>query len=95
MTEPAANQDPELASRLAWIAKVRGLHRNKRMIGFAGVMAGAGMLLWWKMTPQAPDWAMWVGGAILGLSWLVFVFVIFDRWRYVRNNPYKASEPFA
>ena len=57
MTDPAANHDPELASRLAWIAKVRGLHRNKRMIGFAGVMAGAGMLLWWKMTPQAPDWA--------------------------------------
>ena len=66
MTEPAANHDPELASRLAWIEKVRGLHRNKRMIGFAGVMAGAGMLLWWKMTPQAPDWAMWAGGTILG-----------------------------
>lgn len=91
MTEPAANHDPELANRLAWIEKVRGLHRNKRMIGFAGVMAGAGMLLWWKMTPEAPDWAMWAGGTILGLSWLVFVFVIFDRWRYVRNNPYKAG----
>lgn len=91
MTDPAANHDPELASRLAWIAKVRGLHRNKRMIGFAGVMAGAGMLLWWKMTPQAPDWAMWTGGTILGVSWLIFVFVIFDRWRYVKNNPYKAG----
>jgi len=89
MSEPALDQDPELANRLAWITKVRGLHRNKRVIGFAGIIAGAGMLLWWKMTPVAPDWAMWAGGGILALSWLVFVFVIYDRWRYVKNNPYK------
>ena len=89
MSEPALDHDPELASRLAWITKMGGLHRNKRMFGFAGIIAGAGMLMWWKMTPVAPDWAMWAGGSILALSWLVFVFVIYDRWRYVKNNPYK------
>ena len=89
MSEPTAEHDPEFAGRLAWINKVRGLHKNKRMIGFAGILAGAGMLLWWKMTPQAPDWAMWGGGGILLVSWLLFVFVIFDRWRYVKNHPYK------
>jgi hypothetical protein len=92
MTEPAVDQDAEHARRLAWIAKVRGLHRNKRMIGFAGIIAGAGMLMWWKMTPGAPDWAMLAGGGILALSWLVFVYVIFDRWRFVKNNPYKPGE---
>ena len=91
MTEPAADQDPEHARRLAWVANVRGLHRNKRMIGFAGIIAGAGMLTWWKMTPGAPDWAMWTGGGILALSWLVFVYVIFDRWRFVKNHPYNPA----
>lgn len=89
MSKPAAEHDPELASRLAWISKVQGLHRNKRMVGFAGIIAGAGMLMWWKMTPQAPDWAMWGGGGILLVSWLLFVFVIIDRWRYVKKHPYQ------
>ncbi|MEQ1609348.1 MAG: hypothetical protein ABL956_10345 [Hyphomonadaceae bacterium] len=84
-------REAEYDRRLAWISQVRGLHRNKRMIGFAGIIAGSGMLLWWKLTPSAPDWAMWAGGGVLGVSWLLFVYVIFDRWRYVKNNPYKPS----
>lgn len=94
MTGPAAvDNDPEHVRRMAWINKVRGLHRNKRMIGFAGIIAGAGMLMWWKMTPHAPEWAMWGGVGILGVSWLLFIFVIFDRWRYVKKNPYKPIGP--
>ena len=52
------------------------------------------MVLWWKMTPQAPEWAMWAGSGILLASWLLFVFVIFDRWRYVKNNPYQPSSSY-
>lgn len=83
--------DAERDRRLAWINQVRGLHRTKRMIGFAGIIAGSGMLLWWKLTPSVPDWAMWAGGGVLGVSWLLFVYVIFDRWRYVKNNPYNPA----
>ena len=89
MSEPAADNDPEHTRRMAWVKNVRDLHRNKRMIGFAGIIAGAGMLMWWKMTPQAPDWAMWGGAGILGISWLLFIYVIIDRWLYVKQNPYK------
>lgn len=91
MSEPTAERDPEHERRLAWITKVRGLHRNKRMLGFAGIILGASVLLWWKFTPNAPDWGLWTGGGILALSWLVFIYVIVDRWRYVKNNPYKPS----
>ena len=83
--------DAEHERRLAWVSKVRGLHRNKRMIGFAGIIAGSGMLLWWKLTPSVPDWAMRAGGGVLAVSWLLFVYVIFDRWRYVKNNPYTTA----
>ncbi len=89
-SEPSTTpDDPEREHRKAWFTKVRGLHRNKRMAGFAGIMAGAGILLWWKFTAAAPDWAMWAGGGLLVLSWLVFIYVIVDRYRWVRQNPYK------
>lgn len=95
MSEAAPTRDPEHESRLAWLRKVRGLHRQKRMIGFAGILAGAGMVLWWKLTPGTPDWALWAGSGLLAASWLLFVYVIIDRWRFVKNNPYKAGEPAA
>lgn len=88
---PHGHADPELAERQAWIKKVRELHRNKRMIGFAGIIAGAGILLWWKYTPGAPDWAMWAGGGLLVVSWAVFIYVIVDRYRWVKKHPYKPS----
>jgi hypothetical protein len=84
-------EDPERAGRLAWISQVRGLHRNKRMLGFAGIIAGAGVLLWWKFTPAAPDWALWSGGGVLFASWLLLIFVIIDRYSWVKKNPYRSQ----
>lgn len=92
MSEAVSERDLELERRLAWLKNVRGLHRQKRMIGFAGILAGAGMVLWWKLTPGTPDWAMWAGSGLLGGSWLLFVYVIIDRWRYVKKNPYKPDD---
>ena len=94
MAQPNSEQDHadrEHSERQAWIKKVRELHRNKRMAGFAGIMAGAGILLWWKYTPVAPDWAMWVGGGLLVLSWAVFIHVIVDRYKWVKKNPYRPA----
>jgi type IV secretory pathway TraG/TraD family ATPase VirD4 len=80
--------DPEHAARLAWITQVRGLHRIKRMLGFAGIMLGAGIVVWWKLDANAPEWAMWTGTAILGASWALFVYVIIARYLWVKKHPY-------
>ena len=88
---PAAEAlDPETQRRLAWVTKVKTLHRNKRMLGFAGIILGAGMVAWARLSPdEAPPWAYYAGFGILALSWAVFIYVLVDRARWVKNNPYK------
>jgi hypothetical protein len=84
--------DPEHAARLAWIKEMRGLHRIKRMIGFAGIVLGAAILVWWKLDPAAPEWAMWTGTGILVISWALFVYVIIARYQWVKNHPYAPAK---
>ena len=91
MSTNTPSPDPEHGARLAWLAKVRGLHRIKRMLGFAGIILGASMLVWWKLDVSAPDWALWAGILILVSSWALFVYVILARYLWVKNNPYTAS----
>jgi type IV secretory pathway TraG/TraD family ATPase VirD4 len=91
MAADASAPDPEHAARLAWIAKVRGLHRIKRLLGFAGIVLGASTLVWWKLDPSAPEWALWVGAAVLGVSWTLFVYVIVARYLWVKKHPYGAA----
>ena len=85
--------DEEHQRRVAWITKVRNMHRNKRMLGLAGIILGAALVAWSRFTPDAPPWALIVGFTVLGLSWVLFIYVIFDRWRWVKKNPYKAGTP--
>lgn len=84
--------DAEHASRLAWITRVRGLHRIKRMLGFAGIMLGTGIVVWWKLDASAPGWALWTGSVILGVSWALFVYVIIARYLWVKKHPYGTAE---
>ncbi len=91
MTSPPT-ADPEHDSRMAWLTKVRAMHRNKRMLGFAGIILGACLVVWARLSPtEAPSWALMAGFGVLAVSWLVFVYVIFDRSRWVKKNPYKAA----
>jgi type IV secretory pathway TraG/TraD family ATPase VirD4 len=90
-SDPAAT-DPEHAARLAWITKVRGLHRIKRMLGFAGIFLGACIVVWWKLDASAPEWALWTGTAVLGVSWAMFVYVIIARYLWVRKHPYGLAQ---
>jgi hypothetical protein len=83
--------DPEHAKRLAWIKQVRGLHRMKRMIGFAGIVLGAAILVWWKLDASTPEWALWTGTGILVASWALFVYVIIARFQWVKKHPYSAG----
>lgn len=82
--------DAEHERRVAWITRVRTMHRNKRLLGLAGILLGASLVAWARFSPgQAPQWALTAGFAVLGVSWLVFIYVIVDRWRWVKKNPYK------
>ena len=81
--------DEEHQRRVAWITKVRHMHRNKRMLGLAGIILGAALVAWSRLSIDAPPWASAAGFTVLGLSWVVFIYVIFDRWRWVKKNPYK------
>jgi hypothetical protein len=71
---------------------VKRLHRNKRMLGFAGIVLGAAMLVWWKLDPTAPNWAMLASLGVLAASWVVFIYVIVARWQWVKANPYIAHK---
>ena len=84
--------DTEHATRVAWITHVKRLNRNKRMLGFAGIVLGAAMLVWWKLDPTAPNWAMLASLGVLAASWVVFIYVIVARWQWVKANPYIAHK---
>ncbi len=84
--------DVELAARLAWINKARRLHHKKRVIGLAGVVLGACMVVWWKLDAAVPDWALWSGIGVLVSSWAIFVFVMVARWMWVKKNPYRPPD---
>lgn len=90
MTNDAS--DPEHAARMAWLGHVRKLHHTKRMLGFAGIMLGAAVLIWWKLDVSAPAWALWTGMGVLVVSWLLFVYVIIARYLWVKKHPYRPSQ---
>ena len=91
-----SEQDPEHRQRLAWLTKVRTMHRNKRMIGFAGIILGASLVVWARLSPdQSPSWPLMAGFGVLGASWVLFIYVIIDRWLWVKRNPYRPAPPSA
>ncbi|HEX5006217.1 MAG TPA: hypothetical protein VFV70_03835 [Hyphomonadaceae bacterium] len=94
-TGAAPPSDEEHQRRVAWITRVKNMHRNKRMLGLVGIILGASLVAWARFSLDAPSWALPAGFAVLGVSWVVFIYVIYDRWRWVKNNPYKPGAPAA
>jgi hypothetical protein len=82
--------DPEAAAKAAWLEKARNLHRTKRLIGFAGAVLGAGFVLWWRYSTEAPSWAEPGGFTIVGLSIALILFSMADRYIWVKRNPYRS-----
>jgi hypothetical protein len=69
------------------------MHRWKRMVGVFGCLIGAMLTLFGRFRPDmAPAWAMPAGLAVIGLSWALFAWVIYDRWRWVKANPYRPGQ---
>jgi hypothetical protein len=63
---------------------VRHLHANKQTAGLLACVAGAVLLIWGRVRPEAPDLAVPAGLALIGLGWALFAYVIVMRTRYVR-----------
>jgi hypothetical protein len=88
------NEAADLDRRARWIDTVRRMHRWKRLGGYLGCVLGACLMLWGRFSPEeAPDWAFAAGLAIIVFSWLLFIFVLVDKWRWVKAHPYDASDP--
>ena len=86
------NDDPAvIARKVAYIDTLRGLHRNKRMAGFVGCLLGVLLMAYGRFRPEAPDWTVWAGLAVIVVSWALFAYVIYARTRYVRAHPFDAG----
>ena len=66
------------------MTSVRHLHANKQTAGLLACVAGAVLLIWGRVRPEAPDLAVPAGLALIGLGWALFAYVIVMRTRYVR-----------
>jgi hypothetical protein len=83
------SDDPKLlAKRVAYVQTVRGLYRVERLSGLAACLVGALVLIWGRMAPAAPAWAVPVGLVTIAAGWLLFAYVILRRTRYVRAHPF-------
>jgi dTDP-4-dehydrorhamnose 3,5-epimerase-like enzyme len=74
--------------RSAYIDTVRGMHKNKRQLGFVGCLVGVILMFAARMRPEIPDELVWVGVAIIAASWGLFAYVVFTRMAYVRAHPF-------
>jgi hypothetical protein len=81
--------DPEMIQkRIAYIDTMRSLHKTKRLAGFAGCLIGVVLMVLSGYMPGAPHWLRWVGLAIVVPSWMLFIYVVVSRTRYVRTHPF-------
>jgi hypothetical protein len=76
--------------RLAYIAKVRSLHKGKRNAAFVGCLVGVMAMMFgrFRYTDFSPV-MLWGGLAVVLLSWATFLFVSVQRARYVRAHPFE------
>jgi drug/metabolite transporter (DMT)-like permease len=92
--DPAPRSDDAVSEdQIAWLTRVRGLHRWKRLLCVFGCLAGAVLMLLGRFKPEtAPPWALPAGLVVVVLSWALFGWVMYDRWRWVKANPYKPDQ---
>jgi len=76
--------------RLAYIEKVRSLHKNKRNAGFVGCLLGVVAMLFGRF--RYSDYSqilVWGGLAVVAASWAVIFYVSVQRANYVRAHPFE------
>jgi drug/metabolite transporter (DMT)-like permease len=81
---------PELVEyRVEYLRTIRALHAGKRLAGLVLSLAGVLMLIWGSQRTDAPPFAREIGVGLIAVGWLLFVYVIVMRTRYVRANPFE------
>lgn len=90
MTEQTETAIPaaEHERRAAWVAHVRNLHRSKRLAALIGCAIAVGLMLWGR-GERGPEWAVTAGLVLVAASWALLIFVMIDRYSWVKKNPYK------
>ena len=75
--------------RAAYVGEIREVALRARRMGWAALFLGAATLIWavWR-GPGFDSRAAHYGEAAIGLGWLLFFYVMFQRTRYVRSHPF-------
>jgi hypothetical protein len=81
------------ARKIAYIDHVRGMHKGKRLAGFVGCLVGVLIMAAGRFSAQVPDWAVWVGLAVIAVSWSLFAYVIYTRTIWARTHPFDSWTP--
>lgn len=74
--------------RAAYADTIRSIGRRERGVGFVACLMGALLLIWGRTVEGAPPLAVGAGLVVIGVGWLLFVYVIIRRASYVRAHPF-------
>jgi hypothetical protein len=78
--------------RAGYVQDVRHVALGARRTGWAALLAGAGTLAWSATRgPGVDSAAAYSGEVAIALGWLLFVYVMVKRTRYVRAHPFKPN----
>ena len=88
------NDDPaEIQRRIAHLMKVRGVARTPQTIGSACCLVGVALLMWasYKVPGGAFSSFGYTALAVIAAGWVLFVYSVIARKRYLRANPYDSK----
>lgn len=74
-------------NRAEYIMTIRKMHQGKRLLGLIGCVIGV-LLMIAPIYMGAPGWLRYAGLAVVAASWMVFLYVIVSRTRWVKAHPF-------
>lgn len=92
MTEEGEVSEEDRAKFLAWATHVRNLHRTKRAVAMIACGLGVALMAWSRFG-AGPAWGVLGGLGVIVASWLVLAWIVWDRYWFVRRNPFDENQP--
>ena len=80
-----------LTRQAAYVDTVRALGRRERTIGLVACLVGVIVLVVSRYRVGAPMWGVWLGVAIIGVGWALFLYDVIRRARFLRAYPFDAT----
>jgi hypothetical protein len=78
--------------RAAYVDEIRAVALRERRLGWAVLLAGLALLVWAAIDgPGVHSHVAHMAEAGIGLGWLLFVYAMVRRTRYVRAHPFDPS----